>query len=151
MVHNYKGSKRPPYILPEYWRMMGASERSREVTIHQAQLEQDFAEEQATTDALPADIAPAESRYPCAEQIVQVAGHDSCAEQAKMPGGSWVYPLELREDMDIDCDIIEAGRVTRIHNGPRTFLYTPTERKLRKWGFGIPGNPPARACISGIC
>ena len=104
---------------------MSVKERSREAIEYRAQLDQDVAEEEVAADALPAEI-------------VTSGDHDSDTELAKPLGQRKIYPLELREDLDRDYDLIEKDRVTRIHHTPRTRLYTPSEKRLKQWGMGAP-------------
>ena len=84
-VRNYKGSKRPPHVLPEFWKMMSVKERSREVREYQERLDRGTAEGEATADALPAEL-------------VTDSDPDSDTEQAKPPVQKGAYPLELEKD-----------------------------------------------------
>ena len=82
-MRNYKGSKRPPHVLPEFWKMMSVKERSREAKEYQGQLDQDVAEDETMADALPAELVTDDD-------------HDLDTELAKPLVQKGIYPLELK-------------------------------------------------------
>ena len=92
---------------------------------YQGQLDQDVAEDETAADALPAEL-------------VTVGNHDSGTELAKPLVQRGIYPLELKENLDRDYDLIENDRIMRIQHAPRAHLYTPSENKLKQWGLGAP-------------
>ena len=124
-VRNYKGSRRPARVLPEFWKMMSVKERSREAREYQERLGRDVAEGEAMADALPAEL-------------VTDSDPDSGTELAKPLVQKDVHPLELEENLDRDYDCTDKDRITRIHHALRIRLYTPSEKKLKQWGLGVP-------------
>ena len=92
---------------------------------YQGQLDQDVGEDETAADALPAEL-------------VTVGNHDSGTELAKPLVQKGIYPLELKENLYLDYDLVNEDRITRIHHEPRVHLYTPSENKLKQWGLGAP-------------